>query len=99
MIVAVETNFVLQLALEQEEGAEARSMLNLAARGQIRLVIPACALFEPYETLERRHRKRDRLLGEFRREISELARCNAFSEVCDTSRSVVGSMAGSITLE
>ena len=55
-LVAAESNFVLHLALEQEEGAEARSILDLAASGQIRLVIPACALFEPYEPLFRRHR-------------------------------------------
>lgn len=67
MIVAAESNFVLQLALEQEEGVAARSILDLAASGQIRLVIPACALFEPYETMVRRHRRRDRLLDEFQR--------------------------------
>jgi hypothetical protein len=34
MIVAVESNFVLQLAFEQEEGTEARSILGLAERAR-----------------------------------------------------------------
>jgi hypothetical protein len=63
------------------------------------LVIPACALFEPYETLVRRHRKRDRLLDEFQREINELARSSAFSALGDTSRSVTGTIVGSAALE
>jgi predicted nucleic acid-binding protein len=99
MIVAVESNFVLQLAFEQEEGTEARSILELAEGGRVRLAIPACALFEPYETLVRRHKNRDRLLDEFQREINELARSNAFSSLGSTSRSVTGTLASSAALE
>jgi predicted nucleic acid-binding protein len=99
MIVAAESNFLLQLAFEQEEGGEARSIFDLAESGQIRLVIPACALFEPYETLVRRHKKRDRLLDEFQREINELARSSAFSGLANTSRSVADTIAGSATIE
>lgn len=99
MIVAAESNFVLQLALEQEEGAAARSILDLAANGEIRLVIPACALFEPYETLIRRRRKRGRLVAEFRREVNELARSNAFSELADSCRSVTDTIDGSAVTE
>jgi hypothetical protein len=58
MIVAVESNFVLQLALKQEESAAAQEVLDLAVAHQIQLAIPACALFEPYGTLFRRHRDR-----------------------------------------
>lgn len=99
MIVAAESNFVLHLALGQEEGADARSILDLAANRQIRLVIPACALFEPYETLIRRHRKRDRVVGEFEREIDELLRSSAYSGVREISRSVADTIAGSGPIE
>lgn len=99
MIVAAESNFVLQLALDQEEGAKARSILDLAADSQIRLVIPACALFEPYGTLVRRHKRRDKLLNEFKREVNELARSNSFSGLGDTSGPVTRIISGSVALE
>ena len=99
MIVAAESNFVLQHALDQEEGAKARSILDLAANAQIRLVIPACALFEPYETLVRRHGNRHRLLNEFLREIQELSRSSAFSGLPDMAGSVADTVAGSTRIE
>jgi hypothetical protein len=99
MIVAAESNFVLQLALKQEQGAAARSILELAEGRRIELAIPACALFEPYETIVRRHRKRELLMQEFRREIDELARSTAFSDLGSTSKAVTSTVAESVALE
>lgn len=99
MIIAVESNFVIQLALKQEEGAAAQGILDKAADGQIRLAVPACALFEPYGTLVRRHRKRDALLKELRREIMELSRSRTFSQLPNTSRVVTETIARSVDTE
>jgi hypothetical protein len=99
VIVAVESNFVIQLAFKQEGGLQAQTILDLGAGGQVQLTIPACALFEPYETQIRRHKKRDSLLHEFQREINELARCTIFSDLSETSKTVTGTMAESAAIE
>jgi hypothetical protein len=54
MIVLAESNFVLELALQQEERDEVERLVAMAEARRIELVVPACALFEPYETLIRR---------------------------------------------
>jgi predicted nucleic acid-binding protein len=61
--VYVETNFVLELALLQEQHGSCGDLLRLCEEGRIQLVIPAYSLAEPYETLTRRHRQRKRLEG------------------------------------
>jgi hypothetical protein len=50
MIVLGESNLVLELAFQQEEGDDADLIVRMAEEKRIALVIPACALFEPYET-------------------------------------------------
>jgi len=51
MIVYVESNFVLELALEQEQHAAVLEIKRLAARQKVTLAIPALALVEPFWTL------------------------------------------------
>lgn len=99
MIVAAESNFVLQLAFKQEDGAAAQSILDLAEGKKVQLAIPACALFEPYETIVRRHKKRDVLMQEFRKEIGELARSSAFSGLGNASKAVTSAIAESVAIE
>jgi hypothetical protein len=64
MIVGVESNFVLELTFRQEEAADCTRILTFAKQKAIQLVIPACALFEPYETLIRRSKERDNVARE-----------------------------------
>jgi hypothetical protein len=59
MIVTVESNFVLEIALRQDEVAECERLIALAGTGSIRLAMPACSLFEPFETMVRRRKQRD----------------------------------------
>ncbi|MFN8678887.1 MAG: hypothetical protein U0Z70_21085 [Thermomicrobiales bacterium] len=56
MTVYVESNFVLELALQQEQASAAGAILNSAERGEFRLALPAIALTEPFSTLEQRSR-------------------------------------------
>ena len=61
MNVYVESNFVLELALLQEQHASCEDILRLCEAGRMQLVIPAYSLAEPYETLVRRHKQRQRI--------------------------------------
>jgi hypothetical protein len=99
MIVAVESNFVLELALRQEEAADADRIVKLAETSKIQLVIPACALFEPYETLVRRSKQRGDLINKLRSEIEQLARSANFAHLRDSSTPVTGTLAESLKIE
>ncbi len=99
MIVAVESNFVLELALRQEEAADADRIVTLAEMNKIQLVVPASALFEPYETLVRRGKQRKHLLDRLRNEIKQLARSAAFAHLPDSSKPVASTISESLTSE
>ena len=60
MNVYVESNFVLELALLQEQSASGEAILRLGEEHRVHLVVPAYALVEPYETLARRHKQREK---------------------------------------
>lgn len=51
MNVYVESNFVLELALLQEQHASCGELLRLCEEDRIQLVIPAYSLVEPYNIL------------------------------------------------
>ena len=74
MIVYVESNFVLELALLQPEHAECTELLERGRTGATRLVIPAYALIEPYETVTRRHKARTQLHSQLKTELGQLLR-------------------------
>lgn len=74
MIVLAESNFVLELALRQEQFEHAQRILGLAEEKQLRLVVPACSLIEPYQTLIRRRAERKEFSLRLQREIKLLER-------------------------
>lgn len=57
MIVYVESNFVLELALGQEQAAFADAILNAAEAKKIELAFPSFALSDPFATVM--HRRGD----------------------------------------
>lgn len=72
MIVYVESNFVLEIALGQEENAEARRILNLAHEALVEIAVPSFALCEPFGTITQRGRdgiKLSRMLGDHLRQL------------------------------
>lgn len=99
MIVLAESNFVLELAFQQEECDEVERLVAMAEAGEVELVIPACALFEPYETLVRRRKERNTTLTRLRNELRQLARSKAFANLAETSRTVTGTLAESADIE
>lgn len=67
MRVYAESNFVLEMVLEQEQHQACEELVSLASAGSIELVLPAFALLEPYQTIARREddgkRFRDNLVA------------------------------------
>lgn len=74
MTVFIESNFVLEIALGQEQSAAADAILRRAEQGALDLAIPAFALSEPFATVTHRGRARRRLLTQLNAQLNELAR-------------------------
>ena len=88
MIVGVESNFVLELTLGQTEAGDCAQILNLAEQRAIQLVIPGCALFEPYETLIRHSKERVHVSRALQKEIDQLTRSDIYAELRQPSKVV-----------
>lgn len=80
MIVYIESNFVLELALLQEEHRSCESIVSLAESRRIDLAIPAFSLFEPYEVWRRRTGERTELYGRLIQEMGQLARTMTYAK-------------------
>lgn len=61
MILYVESNFVLEVALGQEQSQATEEILLLAEQGRIELAIPSFAFSEPFATITHRTRHGERL--------------------------------------
>jgi predicted nucleic acid-binding protein len=75
--VYVESNFVLELALLQEQHSACEGILSLCDRRVARLVLPAYSLVEPFETMRRHQVKRRQLKSELDKELRQLSRTSA----------------------
>lgn len=85
MRVYAESNFVLEVVLEQEQHASCEDLIRLAEEGRIELNIPAFSLFEPFTTLHRRQRARNELHERLQRELNLIGRTKAFSNEVSTT--------------
>ena len=74
MIVYVESNFVLEMALEQEQFLAANEILSLAENKKITLAFPGLVLSEPFESISRERRERNVLISSLRRTLENLRR-------------------------
>ena len=79
MNVFVETNFVLELSLEQDQNDSCQALLALAEGRAITLLLPAYSLIEPYENFTRRFRERRDLHKRISGELTQLRRSSAFA--------------------
>jgi predicted nucleic acid-binding protein len=80
MKVYVESNFVLELALLQEQHASCEGVLRLCESADIQLAVPAYSLVEPYETLVRHHQQRKRIKTDLDTEIRQIARTAGYTQ-------------------
>ncbi len=78
MNVYVETNFVLELAFQQEQFVSCEQILQLGEAGGIKLVIPAYSLAEPHEKLIRQANSRKELQRKLRDELQQLSRTASY---------------------
>jgi predicted nucleic acid-binding protein len=81
MNVYVESNFVLEHALQQEQSHSCREIIRLASAGQITLVVPAFSLAEPHQAITAKAKARSRLGEDLRRHLGELGRSKPHREV------------------
>lgn len=86
----VESNFVLELVLAQEQSEYCENLLQAAEAGDIELVLPSFCLGEPLETLGRRHRERGRLQGLLQEEINQLRRVAEYANVLADAEDIQG---------
>ncbi len=89
MNVFVETNFVIEVALEQQEAAACEVLIQLATEGRIRLLVPAYSFVEPHETFTRRHIDREALRSRVSKELAQLARSTPLAERVAASQDIV----------
>lgn len=83
MIVYIESNFVLELALLQEEHRSCDSIVSLAESLTIDLAIPAFSLFEPYEVWRRRTGERTELYERLIQEMGQLSRTEPYAKTIE----------------
>jgi hypothetical protein len=74
MIAYVESNFVLELALEQEQYRAATAIRGWAADRKITLAIPALALVEPFWAVIRNQRELEILAEHLETWVRQLKR-------------------------
>jgi predicted nucleic acid-binding protein len=74
MNVYVESNFVIELALEQEEADSCSEIVDLAIVAKLELLVPAFSLAEPYQAIAGKEKVRARLGEELRSHLGELGR-------------------------
>lgn len=80
MKVYVESNFVLELALVQEQHASCEGILRLCESAGLQVAMPAYSLVEPYETLVRHHQRRKRIKTDLDNEIRQIARTEGYTQ-------------------
>lgn len=90
MNVYVESNFVLEQALEQEQHESCQRLIDISAAGSVRLLIPAFSLAEPHITLMHKASERKRLRDELQRQLSELGRSKSYRDASSSFNEITG---------
>jgi predicted nucleic acid-binding protein len=80
VIVYVESNFVLELALLQEQHETCDKILRICEAGGPRLVLPAYSMMEPLDTIRRHEVARRRAKNALEDEFRQLARTATYRE-------------------
>jgi predicted nucleic acid-binding protein len=78
--VYVESNFVLELSLLQEQWESCEEILKLCEAGRVDLVVPAYCLTEPYGTLTQRQKRRRKMRRQVDQELDQMARTAIYAE-------------------
>jgi predicted nucleic acid-binding protein len=92
MTVFAETNFLLELAYQQEEHESCEEILALAEAGRIDLVVPAFCVVEARMTHARQVKQRAEFHRELLRQVRELSRSRPYSDVAARSRELMAAL-------
>ena len=74
MTAYVESNFVRELALEQEQCDSCNAIVQLANRGRVLLAVPAFSLAEPHVAIAGKQKARNQLRRNLDAHVRDLAR-------------------------
>lgn len=99
MNVYVETNFVLELAFQQEQYKSCEDMLSLCASDKAPLIIPAYSLAEAHEKLGRQRSKRFDLQSLLDAEVRQLRRTAVYAAQLNQIQNIADLVRQSITDE
>jgi predicted nucleic acid-binding protein len=88
LIVYVESNFILEIALQQEQAAGAEALLGLAEVGRISMRWPAFCLAESLGTLMRRGNARQSVQSQILQQAKDLGRSDAHTSLAEKLRGV-----------
>lgn len=83
MNVYVETNFVLELAFQQEQHESCEQLIKLCEAGRATLVLPAFCIADSYETLIRRATRRTQIANDLAGELRQLSRSKPYKDEID----------------
>ncbi len=92
MITYVESNFILEIALNQEQSLGAERILEFAEQELIQLSIPAFGLSEPFSRVRQRGRDRRHAVQSLDNQIRDLARSRNYAQLADTLQQVARSV-------
>lgn len=90
MDVYVESNFVLEVALLQEQQESCEKIVELCETGKAHLVLPAYSLVEPHETIVRYAKNRTKISNDLTTEMKQLSRSKPYQEEIDALQSITG---------
>jgi predicted nucleic acid-binding protein len=99
MRVYVETNFLLEIVLLQEQHQSCEEIVRSCENGSTSLTLPAFSIPEAYFALVGKGRRRDRFAQEFEDQRAELTRSSRFKDHTDTLTAVQGLLIESIQRE
>jgi predicted nucleic acid-binding protein len=94
VIVYVESNFVLEIALLQEQHSACEALLDLCANGRIQILLPTYAMIEPFSTLFRRRAERNVLKGRLGPILRELGRTAPLSRSVEEAQASLDHLLG-----
>lgn len=90
MVIAyIDSNFVLQLALEQEEALSAEAILKLVEQRTVELVFPALAIWEPFSTITFHGVERRRMFDTLGRQLKQFERSTTHQHVTTLLQSLL----------
>ena len=83
MTVYVESNFLLEVAFEQEQSIDCIAILEIAEAGNALLAIPTFCVGECLERIGRRKQRRRAIQESINLEVNELSRSPSAATLCD----------------